>query len=231
MKLRALPTPGAGWRIEVRDTGPGIAPELQAQVFEEFFQVGNEERDRTQGMGLGLSIVRRMAALLGHPLGLRCTPGRGCCFHVQVPRVKLGEPGPRHRLVDGAPDRAPVLIALVLIVPDDDAPVRHSLAALLSRWGHRVLEGGDAAEALQAWRHAGQPRIDAAVVDMRLRAGRTGVEAIAQLRESLGAELAALVVTGDIAPQRLAQLNDAGQTWLPKPLMPARLRSWLRALA
>ena len=226
MKLRALPTIGAGWRSEVRDTGPDIAPELQAQVFEEFFQVGNEERDRTQGMGLGLSIVRRMAALLGHPLGLRCTPGRGCCLHVQVPRVKLGEPGPRQRLVDGAPDRA-----LVLIVPDDDTPVRHSLATLLSRWGHRVLEGGDAAEAVQAWRHAGQPRIDAAVVDMRLRAGRTGAKANARLRASLGAELAALVVTGDIAPQRLAQLNDAGQTWLPKPLMPARLRSWLRALA
>ena len=91
VRLRAL-TASNQWRIEVRDTGPGIAPAMLALVFHEFFQIGNEERDRSKGLGLGLSIVKRTAALLGHPLGLESRPARGSCFHLAVPRGrKAGE--------------------------------------------------------------------------------------------------------------------------------------------
>lgn len=120
--------------------------------------------------------------------------------------------------------------ALGLFVIDDDASVRDSLAALLERWGHRVMQGNDAPDALLQWQQLGRPVVDAAIIDLRLRAGRTGLQAIADLRAGIGAALPALVVTGDIAPGRLRLLADADQPWLPKPLMPMRLRSWLQAL-
>jgi signal transduction histidine kinase/CheY-like chemotaxis protein len=222
MRLRAT---AAGWRVEVRDTGIGIDPALQPQVFQEFFQVGNEERDRSKGLGLGLSIVKRTAALLGHPLGLRSRPGRGSSFHIDLPRSEAPP-------ADGAasPDDSGERTALGLLVIDDDAQVRDSLGALLERWGHRVVQGSDAGEALGQWRAQGEPALDAAIVDLRLRAGRSGLQAIADLRAILGVALPALVITGDIAPDRLRRLADAGQPWLPKPLMPMRLRSWLQAL-
>ncbi len=215
-----------GWRIEVRDTGPGIAPELQEQVFEEFFQVGNEERDRAKGLGLGLAIVRRTTGLLGHRLSLSSRPDKGCCFSIDIPRVELPAPGARPAAPTDTTQRA-----LGLIVIDDDAQVRDSLAALLERWGHRVMQGASADDALRAWQHGGRPTVDAAIVDLRLRGGATGLEMIGQLRRELRPALPALVVTGDIAPQRLQQLSDAAQDWLPKPLAPMRLRSWLGSLA
>ncbi len=226
VRLKALTCVPPRWRVEVKDTGAGIAAELQSQVFEEFFQVGNPERDRSKGLGLGLSIVRRMSVLLAHPLGLRSSPGRGCCFHLDLPWIEVESPA-----VSLAADRDATLVAKGLIVIDDDALVRDSLSTLLQHWGHRVIQGADAQEALAAWEKASQPRLDAAVVDLRLREGHTGLEAIALLRNRLGGQLPALVITGDIAPQRLQALNDAAQPWLPKPLMPMRLRSWLSSLA
>jgi len=222
VRLRATAN---GWRVEVRDTGIGIDAASQAQVFQEFYQVGNEERDRSKGLGLGLAIVKRTAALLGHPLGLRSRAGRGSCFHIELPRSDALPADAAAGVGD-----ADMQAALGLVVIDDDAQVRDSLAALLERWGHQVVQGGDAAEALLHWRALGQPMLDAAIVDLRLRAGRSGLQAIVDLRTGLGHALPALVVTGDIAPDRLRRLADAGQPWLPKPLMPMRLRSWLQAL-
>jgi signal transduction histidine kinase/CheY-like chemotaxis protein len=212
------------WRVVVRDTGPGIEPAQQALVFQEFFQVDNDERDRSRGLGLGLSIVKRTAALLQHPLGLRSRLGAGSCFDLELPRLEWplqeGTPMPTHD----------AMAALTLIVIDDDAQVRDALVALLQRWGHQVLAGSDASDSLARWRHAGQPPVHAAIVDLRLSNGRTGLQAIADLRTGTGCALPALVVTGDIAPDRLQLLANAGQPWLQKPLMPMRLRSWLQGL-
>jgi CheY-like chemotaxis protein len=167
-----------------------------------------------------------MSVLLAHPLGLRSSPWRGCCFHLDVPRIEVEAAD-----TSSATDRETTLTAMGLIVIDDDAMVRDSLSTLLQHWGHRVIQGADAREVLACWEQASRPRLDAAVVDLRLREGRTGLEAIAQLRHRLGRQLPALVITGDIAPQRLKQLTEAAQPWLPKPLMPMRLRSWLSSLA
>ena len=227
VRWRPGAAPGATWRIEVRDTGPGIALALQTQVFEEFFQVGNEERDRSKGLGLGLSIVQRTVLLLGHRLSLRSVPGRGCCFTLELPRVEPDAAAPS----PAGPGEGTDGVPLELVVIDDDAMVRDSLAALLVRWGHRVYQGADADEALAQWQAAGRPALDAAIVDLRLRAGRTGLDAIADLRHAVGVNLPALVMTGDTAPDRLRLLMQAGQAWLPKPLMPMRLRSWLQGLA
>ena len=213
------------WRVEVRDTGAGIEPALHDLVFQEFFQVGNDERDSRRGLGLGLSILKRTAAMLQHPLGLRSRPGSGSCFWIELPRVAwqsddtLAQPRD-----EGADD------SMGVIVIDDDTQVRDALVALLERWGHRVLAGADAAEALDRWQAAGRPPVHAAIVDLRLRQGCTGLQAIAELQAELGVQLPSLVVTGDVTPERLKLLADAGQPWLQKPVMPLRLRSWLQGL-
>lgn len=220
--VRLHPTDG-GWRVEVRDTGIGIDPALQQQVFDEFFQVGNPERDRRQGLGLGLSIVRRTVALLGHRLVLRSRPGRGSSFALSLPRATVSN--------NAAHDVEPASHALCIALIDDDADVRDSLVELLERWGHRVLQGSDAHELLRRWQHDGRPALDAVISDLRLPGERTGLQAIAELREATGCRVPALVITGDVAPDRLRLLADAQQPWLSKPLMPMRLRSWLSAVA
>ena len=225
LRLRALAADPPCWRVEVKDTGPGIARDLQAQVFEEFFQIGNPERDRAKGLGLGLSIVRRMAQLLDHPLGLRSGPGRGCCFYIDLPQAAWVATGLQEAHVGSADSPA-----MGIIVIDDDALVRDSLGQLLTHWGHRVIQGADADEVLMTWAQLNHPPMQAAIVDFRLRAGTTGLQALASLRNRLGSALPALVMTGDTAPQRLQQLVDAAQPWVLKPVKPLGLRSWLNSL-
>jgi CheY-like chemotaxis protein len=115
---------------------------------------------------------------------------------------------------------------------DDDADVRDGLVAVLERWGHTVLAGADDAAVLKRWRARGRPLVQAIVSDLRLRGTLTGVQAVAALRQAWAAaphEVPALVITGDVLPERLRLLRDSGLPWLPKPVMPMRLRSWLAA--
>ena len=224
LRLRALPL-SEQWRVEVRDTGIGIEPSAQALVFQEFFQVDNDARDRRHGLGLGLSIVQRTAALLAHPLCLRSRPGRGSCFSLDLPRTQVQPEAAQ-------PAQQPESSARFCVaVVDDDAAVRDSLVTLLQRWGYPTVQGADAASALADWQRLGQPTLGAAIVDLRLPGGQTGLQAIAQLRQHSHAVLPSLVVTGDISADRLRLLAEAGQAWLPKPVMPLGLRSWLQSVA
>jgi signal transduction histidine kinase/CheY-like chemotaxis protein len=222
------------WRVEVRDTGIGIAPEDQARVFDEFFQVGAESSrpDEARGLGLGLSIVNRLATMLGHPVGLLSQPGRGTRVWLDLPCL-ADAAAPADTEARGA-----ALVsspygesARVVAVVEDDTEVRTALVALLTQWRHRVFAGTDAASVRSAWRDAGGPPLDAIVSDLRLAGPHDGIDTIAQLREFAGAGLPALVLTGETDPARLHDLNQCGLPWLVKPVQPARLRSWLQSLA
>ena len=224
LALRRFGPPEAPqWRVQVIDTGLGMAPEVQARVFEEFYQADNPERDRTRGLGLGLAIVQRLLRLLGHPLQLRSRPGRGTAMSLDLPALPEAVVRTTSEAATDGPDRA-----LCVMVVDDDADVRDSLVALLERWGHCVLAGPDDAALLQSWQATGRPAVHAVLADLRLRGTLTGVTAVQRLRATLGSRLPALVITGDIAPDRLTLLRDSGLPWLPKPVMPMRLRSWLQ---
>ena len=218
--LLALRHRAGGFSLQVWDTGVGIAPADQARVFDEFYQVGNAQRDREQGLGLGLAIVRRLAGLLDHGLALRSQPGRGSCFALQVPMVAAPPP---LVVAPAAPAGAgrPLRIAVI----EDDADVRDSLLALLRRWGHQVAAGSHADEVLHAQPAGWEP--DAVVADYRLPDGRTGDAEVARLVQRIGRPVAALIVTGDTAPGQLRTLAASGLPWLSKPLQPARLRAWL----
>lgn len=216
------------WRAEgqdvvvtVWDTGIGIPAQHQDDVFREFFQLHNPERDREKGMGLGLAIVDRLTRLLGHPLALRSTPGEGTTFELRVPAAS--EPAATaaptvERNDDGA---------LRVLVIDDEAAVREAMTLLLEEWGYHVLAVESADTALAVLNQAPQ----AIVSDYRLRGEATGAEAIRRVQDAWGAAIPALLVTGDTAPERLQAAKDSGYPLLHKPVAPARLRSFLRRAA
>ena len=213
-------------RIEVWDTGVGIAPEHQQAIFQEFYQVGNPERDRTKGMGLGLSIAARLARLLGGRIDLRSVPGRGSVFAVEVPRAD--------EIRATVPDVAPTDIndrlqgAFVLVV-DDDALVCEALAGLMEQWGCTVIMAASGDQALAALTQQAR-RPDAVLCDYRLPADETGSDVIRRLRERVGADLPAALITGDTSPERLREARESGIPLLHKPVQPARLRALLEHL-
>jgi len=213
-------------RIEVWDTGVGIAPEHQEAIFQEFYQIGNPERDRTKGLGLGLSIAARLARLLGGRIDVQSTPGRGSVFAVEVPQAtevyeeKLASPS---RILD-----EPLRDARVLVV-DDDTLVREALAGLMEQWGCRVLTAANGEQALSTLLGTGQAP-DAVLCDYRLPAGEVGSAVIQQLRERYGSALPAALITGDTAAERLREAKESGVPLLHKPVQPARLRALLEHL-
>lgn len=201
-------------RIEVHDTGVGIAPAQQRNIFKEFTQL-----DSSVGLGLGLAIVDGLAQLLQHPLNLRSQPQRGSMFAVTVP---LGVPGlPVRSEAPVAQDRR--LAASVLLV-DDDQTIRLSAAHLLESWGFAVVTAESSAEALDMLRSTGfEP--DVILADYRLREGRTGAEAIRDMRSYCGREIPAAILTGDTEPELLRELKASGFPLLYKPVAAAKLRA------
>lgn len=201
---------GGRVRVEVRDSGPGIAPQDQERIFDEFVQLASPQR--VQGLGLGLTIVRRTLVLLEHPLALHSAPGRGSCFAVTLDPVR------RPAIVE--PVRAPVSANLAgrsVVVVEDDEVVRDALRARLQAWGAQVHAFDDLVS-LRAWIDESDTAVppDLAVCDFQLPSG-TGIEAVAALRRRHGASLPAVLITGDTAPRDLAKLEHAELPVLHKP--------------
>jgi signal transduction histidine kinase len=209
---------GGSLRIGVWDTGPGIAAERRAEIFREFVQL--EGGDRETGLGLGLSIVDRLARLLGHRTGLASTPGRGSLFWVEAPRVEAEAAEPAREEAAGG------LAGRVVAVVDDDPRVLEATRRLLGAWGCEVLAGACAAEVRAQVATARRP-LEAIVADFGLAGGRTGLEAIDEIRAAAGREVPALIVTGETEPTARAAILARGLPVLQKPVAPARLRAWL----
>lgn len=214
-----------GWCIEVRDSGPGIAPDQQSLIFREFYQIENPERDARRGVGLGLSIVKRLAALLDAPVALRSAPGAGSTFSVLVPRI------PRPAQVVALPARvAPTGAALPsrVLVIEDDQLVTEAIDGLLRSWGCIVALAESAQGAVAAVR-SGHPLPDLILSDLRLPGDLNGVEAILAVRSACGRMIPAALITGE--PVGSIDLSDVpGVRVLQKPLSPPQLRVLLTTL-
>jgi signal transduction histidine kinase/CheY-like chemotaxis protein len=224
IEINARPAAGV-LDIAVRDTGIGIAPEHRERVFSEFFQVGNPERDRNRGLGLGLAIVQRLARLLDHPLILETELGTGSCFTVRIPLGTCSAGMAAEPPVPGITD----LTGLRVLVIDDEREVREGMYSLLAGWGCSVTLCADQDEALQAVAGAA-PRPHAIVADYRLRDHKTGADAMNRLRACLNTPLPGLLITGDTAPERLREAQASGYALLHKPVPPARLRAFLSSV-
>jgi CheY-like chemotaxis protein len=209
-----------GWRIAVRDSGPGIAPEHHARIFDEFQQLNNPLRDGQHGLGLGLSTARRMARLLDAPIGLRSCPGHGSTFWVEV---ASGEPA--LAAAQDTPMPVDPLTGRRLLVVDDDAAVRAGMRSLLEAWGAEVVTAADSTEALAT---LGGSAPDLLISDWSL-VTETGPQAIAALRQRFPGQ-PALLMTADSATERRTQAGELGVDLLIKPVQPARLRAALNSL-
>ena len=213
--------------ISVADTGLGIPPAAQEKVFEEFYQVGNPERDREQGLGLGLSIVRGICRTLEYKLTLISQPQRevGSEFLVEVPTgdaALVFVPQPIRVATDAGFGGRRVLII------DDEKDVREAMMALLESWNCKPLAAGSLAEASALL--STHPIPDAVVCDYRLPDNITGVMAIAQLEQLLGKKLPTLLVTGDTSADRIREMKQAGHPVLFKPAQPGKLRAALSSI-
>lgn len=213
---------GACLRIEIHDTGPGIPPDASDEIFEEFHQLGNENRNRDQGLGLGLAIVHRLGQILGHPVGLRSRPGRGACFSVTVPR--LVRTGPAHAARANRPGGEGELAGRFVLVIDDDEAVREAMNVLFRGWDCETLATRDLAQTIDEFEQQAYPPPDLIVCDYRLPGGSDGLAVIEHLRRRFGRTIPAILVTGDLAPEIAAGAGKVGCCLLTKPVDPDRLR-------
>lgn len=206
-------------RVEVWDSGIGVRDDLKDKIFEEFFQVGNPERDRRKGLGLGLAIVKRLSHLLGHPLDVRSRAGHGSVFSLALP---IGEAA----VAPVAPSEPEGPLRGSVLIIDDEAVVARSTAALVGALGYDACAVESAEQALQMVDRGCVP--SAIIADYRLRDGKTGIDAIRLLCQRCSHRVPSLLVTGDTAPDRLREAEAAGILTLHKPVRPAELE---RALA
>lgn len=210
---------GDDLRIEVWDTGIGIAAADQKRIFEEFQRLaaGSEK-----GLGLGLAIVDRVSRLLGHPVDVCSRPGQGSCFAVTIPLAH----GPATPLQRRAATVAPAVTGrpLTILCLDNDATILDGLTALLGGWGHRVLVATNAADAM-AVAAASPP--DVVLVDYHLGGERSGLDFLDDLGQKSGRGIGALVVTGDRSEAVRIAARARGCEVLSKPIKPAALRRYL----
>lgn len=207
--------------VQVWDTGGGIDVHDQDMIFQEFHQLDNAGRDRNQGLGLGLALVRRISDLLEHPLTLRSVPGRGSVFSLSIPRGSASL---------AAQERVGVplmhswdLSGRRILVIDDDVEILDAMETLLGKWQCDVRVAADLGEALEAL-SKDDFKAELVLSDLRLRHGNSGITAINQLREQCGYPLAGVLITGDTDAEVLTMAAASDYEVLQKPLRPAQLR-------
>jgi signal transduction histidine kinase/CheY-like chemotaxis protein len=219
---------GKHLRLDVADSGIGISPEHQHEIFREFYQVGNTGRDRTQGLGLGLNIVERTARLLGHSVHLRSNLGCGTRFSIRLPRAV-----PREVPLYNGPVSEPAsfgeLEGMRVLIVEDDGFALEALQALLQSWGCVVNAAANVQQALDYVN--AYPAPDLVLSDYRLGEDRNGMDVIDMVRSHAGREIAACLMSGDTDAGLLQSAKAQGLTLLHKPVRPAKLRSLLRRLS
>ncbi len=216
-------------RIDVIDSGVGIAQDDSMRVFDEFVQLAAAPRNHVggRGLGLGLAIVRRLAQLCGHPIELDSAPGRGSRFSITVPRANAPRRAGISTRTRGTPEAwaSRTLEGRRIVVVDDDPAVVAAMQALFVSWNALVTSGSDASSALATLPDGGSSTVDLIVADLRLAEGQSGIDAIARLRGVLGADTPAIVVSGDTSSAARAEVRAAGVKLLLKPVVAAALRS------
>jgi len=226
-----------GIRIDVWDTGVGIAAHHQARVFEEFYQVepqgGRQGGRDSRGMGLGLATVQRLAALLNTRVDLSSRPNKGTCVRVMVRATEPLIPMPAAPLLPmglaGEDDGG--LCNIRVLVIDDERTILEGLQVVLSNWGAEVMAAQSRSEALALAAAWDRPP-DVVLSDLLLQGGDNGLDVLAALERhpnGIGPATARLLVTGETKPDRLREVASAGVAVLYKPVSPKVLRQAITA--
>lgn len=212
--------------IDVIDTGVGIPLSQQPFIFDEFYQIANPERDRKKGLGLGLSIVKRLCDILDVEFGFESRPGEGSRFTISLQQEL-------NRAEDNDLDTSElswIADNRSVIIIDDDESVLDGLATLFLHWQFKVVTAQSGQQACQRLQQQDfNPGL--IVSDYRLINGETGIDAIATVREHLKQDsIPAIIISGDTAPERLSEVAQSGHLLLHKPVKPAFLRSAVQRL-
>lgn len=204
----------AGARIEVRDSGPGIASEACEFIFQEFTRLPATKG--SAGAGLGLSIAKRICLALDHRLAVRSRPGLGSVFSLALP---LANPDTAALQPKALPSR---LQGLEILCVEDEPDVLKALDALLTGWGARVATARDSMRAAELV--GGGPVFDAMIVDYRLGVGMDGLHFLGDQQARAGAKL---LLTADFSEEIRKKAGDMGIAVMRKPVSPAALRAFL----
>lgn len=196
-------------RLDVLDTGLGISPDEVDSIFEEFHQA-NTGATRPEGLGLGLSIVKRTAELLGCSLEVQSKPGEGSVFSVVVPKGdKTMVPA-----IAAQPTAGSALATGLVLIVDDEPAVLDATSMLLKVEGFEVLTAACESEALEC---VSKQNPDILITDYHLRDGRTGVEIIRSVRKQASTSVPVILVSGDTSDAIV--VNDLEHTsFLTKPV-------------
>jgi len=220
--------------LEVRDTGAGIAPAQHERIYDEFYQVGNPGRDRSLGLGIGLSIVKRLSVLLDHPIHMRSRPGRGTLFRISLPH----EPAPAtwRRDADASHadnDTASLPMPRHVLLLDDEADIRDAMTELLATWGVHLTAVGNEQEAIDAMEsaRANAEPFELLVCDYRLSEEANGADVGLRLRARFDAGLPLLLISGETSPERLGRVQELGLPLIAKPVDADALRHLICVMA
>ena len=215
-------------RIEIWDTGIGIPQSELRAIFEEYHQVDNPARQRSQGLGLGLSIVKSLGELLGHSIRVRSLHGKGSVFSIEVPLttgVVPSLPDHRARAADDASMQTAPRTGAILII-EDDPEIREHLELFLDEEGYQTSAAVDGHDALELLAR-GTTRPDLVLADYNLPRGMNGVQVCQRLRQMLDRQIPVIILTGDISTETLRDIALHDCVHLNKPV---KLNDLMRAI-
>lgn len=208
-------------KIRVYDTGIGIAQNQQKEVFKEFNQL--DKHNNHQGLGLGLTIVERISALLQHEVAVKSRLGQGSCFEITVPRVA---PDAQYSSAQkfSSPDSSVLLMNKLVVIIENDIDTIEAVSRLLQDWGANVCAFNNVQDAL-----AGTSTCpDLMFLDYHLDNGRTGIQAAAALRSKWGVNIHGVLSSADRTDEVRNQAIEARLHYLPKPIKPAALKLFIK---
>ena len=209
---------GDSINIQILDTGIGIEKENLDNIFEEFYQVENPERDRSKGLGLGLAIVKRLSDLINCPINVSSEVGKGTTFQIRVPYVEK-----QMVTIAQAESYNDDLAGTRVIIIDDEVLIRKGMTTVLKEWGCSVMQAESIEDALD--QVGDDCAVDMILSDYRLRENTTGIDAILALHNQCKRNIPAIILTGDTDPERLKEAKASGFKLLHKPVSSAKLRS------
>ena len=210
---------GSRIRVEIWDTGCGIAPDRQRQIFWEFIQI---RKGHTSGLGLGLAIVERLAKLLGHDVSLRSWLGQGSVFAIEVERASSAPPQ-----AETAIDKPLRWVGVRHVaVLEDNNEIAEAFRHLLTDWGCIVAHATRLVDMIAV---LGDRPPDLIIADWHLADDGDGFEALDGLEEHFGQKIPNLILTGDYDIKELERANKAKRTVLHKPILPQVLHAVMQA--
>ncbi|WP_170775718.1 PAS-domain containing protein [Ruegeria lacuscaerulensis] len=213
-------------RIEVWDTGVGIASDQQEIVFQEFQRL-HSDASAAEGMGLGLAIVERACGLLNHPIQLRSELGLGTMFSVEVPLADTAPLKPHGHVLQQVDDSVTLTSTVALLIENDEN-LRSALTMTMETWGIQVLECSSEEQAVGLLREI-EIVPDIVIADYQLDHGKKGTDAVVALRHEFG-NLPACIISANRSSELTGYCKRAGVPLLHKPIDVQRLKSVLETL-